>query len=109
MGCRPCGAEWSGQKLEHCTLCHHTFTSTVAGDKHEVGSYAEGTRRCRTPDEMRAAGMGQNRRGHWVSKRQKGAIQPSQYDLESPTSATLAHPPIQGGQELLGADEEGVA
>lgn len=91
-GCRPCGSEWTGEKLEHCTVCHRTFTSTPAGDKHRTGSHVNG-RRCRTDEEMLALGMGQNKRGYWVSKRQDASSQPVQYDSESPTGATLAHRP----------------
>lgn len=62
--CR-CGATWSGKRLEHCAVCHLTFTGTTAGDKHRTGSYWPDERRCLTDEEMREKGMAQNSRGHW--------------------------------------------
>ena len=61
--CEECGAEWSGTRLEHCTVpgCHLTFTGTTAGDKHRTGDFnihsGPDRRRCRTDDELRAAGL----------------------------------------------------
>jgi len=58
--CR-CGARWSGHKLEHCTECHKTFTSTRAGDMHRTGDHAVSVgpnrRRCLTTEEMLAKGL----------------------------------------------------
>lgn len=62
--CR-CGATWAGKRIEHCTACHETFTGTTAGDAHRTGPFAD--RRCLTPDEMAAKGLGRNVRGHWGS------------------------------------------
>ncbi len=90
--CTPCGAEWGGAKLEHCTVCHETFTSTPAGDKHRTGGFANGSRRCRTPEEMLALGMGQNLRGYWVSSRQNTPDSLVQYGLESPGSNPATQP-----------------
>jgi len=55
----PCGASWTGTKLEHCTArgCHQSFGTTWAGDHHRVGSPGTGDQRCMTTDEMTAAGM----------------------------------------------------
>jgi hypothetical protein len=53
--CR-CGAAWTGAKVEHCTACHATFSSTIAGDWHRVGKHAVTTgfdrRRCLTEAEL---------------------------------------------------------
>lgn len=67
----PCGAKWTGHRIEHCTACHETFTGTTAGDKHRTGDHAVSSgptrRRCLTPPEMRGKGMAQNARGQWKS------------------------------------------
>lgn len=60
-----CGKSWTGLKAEHCSVCCETFTGTVAGDKHRVGSFDEGTRRCLTAPEMIAKGLKQNDKEHW--------------------------------------------
>lgn len=65
--CRKCTKTWTGKRLEHCTVCHETFSGTSAGDKHRTGDYAAKTRRCLNADEMRAKGMAQNERGVWMS------------------------------------------
>lgn len=82
--CRDCGATWGGKRLEHCTVCHQTFTGTGAGDKHRVGDYWPNERRCLSGDEMRAKGMRQNDRGHW----NLGGTSPWSLDAEA---AALAH------------------
>lgn len=68
--CR-CGAEWTGLRMEHCTVCHLTFSGTTAGDKHRVGDHAvfvgPDRRRCLTVEEMWAKGMTQNKRGVWTN------------------------------------------
>lgn len=62
-----CGVSWTGYKIEHCTVCHETFTSTPAGDAHQVGTFEDG-RRCLTVAEMHASKkLHQNSRGHWAS------------------------------------------
>lgn len=67
----PCGAKWTGLRIEHCTACHETFTGTTSGDRHRVGDHAiyvgPKRRRCLTPDEMRDKGMAQNARGQWTN------------------------------------------
>jgi hypothetical protein len=68
--CGRCGKTWQGFRLEHCTVCHETFTGTGSGDRHRIGPYwPAGLRRCRTPQEMQAAGMAQNYLGYWVRHR----------------------------------------
>jgi hypothetical protein len=62
-----CGKSWTGKRLEHCTVCHETFTGTSSGDKHRTGDYFPSTRRCLSHDEMRAKGMAQNARGVWTN------------------------------------------
>lgn len=53
-----CGAEWHGYRIEHCTLCHQTFSGTSIGDAHRVGPYeSPEQRRCLTADEMAALGL----------------------------------------------------
>lgn len=67
MSCTPCGTKWAGKRIEHCTECHQTFTGNTSGDKHRVGPFFPGGRRCLTADEMRAKGMAQNARGQWTN------------------------------------------
>lgn len=56
-----CGARWSGTKLEHCTVCHRTFSSTRNGDRHRTGkhhlSVGPDRRRCMTDEECAKAGL----------------------------------------------------
>jgi len=69
--CRNCKATWTGARIEHCTVCHETFTGATAGDMHRVGDHGiwEGPdrRRCLTAAEMAEKGMAQNDRGQWTS------------------------------------------
>lgn len=67
MGTCRCGADWGGRRLEHCTACHITFTSSAAGDMHRAGRYFPSERRCLSVDEMVAKGMKPNGRGYWTS------------------------------------------
>lgn len=68
--CRDCGTQWTGQKAEHCPVCHETFAGARPGDCHRTGDHGvtEGPkrRRCRTPDELRAGGM-------WTTTQPSGA------------------------------------
>lgn len=65
-----CGAVWSGHRIEHCTLCHETFTGAESGDKHRIGPHwPPGQRRCRTVAEMEKLGMTRNSRGQWTTGR----------------------------------------
>lgn len=50
-----CGARWGGLRMEHCTVCHQTFSSPTLGDAHSVGKDVM-QKRCLTPDEMTAKG-----------------------------------------------------
>lgn len=69
--CRTCGDRIVGKKLEHCPVCHETFTCTAAGDRHRVGRHGavDGPhrRRCLTPEKMLDKGMTRNTRGRWTS------------------------------------------
>lgn len=71
--CRKCDATWTGLRIEHCTVCHETFTGATAGDMHRTGDHAinEGPdrRRCLTTAEMIDKGMAQNDRGQWTTGR----------------------------------------
>jgi gp42 len=71
--CRICGDRIVGLKLEHCPLCHETFTCTAAGDMHRVGRHGvtagPSRRRCLTPEEMLDKGMTRNTRGRWATGR----------------------------------------
>lgn len=49
---------------QHCAVCHETFSSTSAGDKHRVGPWT--ARRCLSPEEMQEAGLRRNSRGVWA-------------------------------------------
>jgi hypothetical protein len=60
-----------------CPGCSEPFNSTFAFDKHRTGpfgrtapdgTYLPAARRCKTADEMQAAGMGRNAKGFWVSE-----------------------------------------
>lgn len=59
-----------------CQGCQECFNSTAAFDKHRVGTfgspkgdgtYASNTRRCRSTEEMSAAGMVKNAAGFWIT------------------------------------------
>jgi hypothetical protein len=45
-----CSAEFSGLKTAHCTVCHATFTTVSAFDKHRAGSHTADTRHCYRPN-----------------------------------------------------------
>ena len=40
--CRDCGKSWGGYRSSHCTVCHESFSSDAAGDKHRRGEYPNG-------------------------------------------------------------------
>lgn len=50
-----------------CAACLEYFNSTRAFDRHRRGVYPD--RRCRTPDEMTAAGMSVNAAGFWITNK----------------------------------------
>jgi hypothetical protein len=47
-----CGAEFSGLKTAHCTVCHATFSTVPAFDKHRAGSHTNDTRHCLRPESV---------------------------------------------------------
>ena len=69
--CRTCKKNITNRRAEHCPVCHETFAGTTAGDMHRVGRHGvdEGPdrRRCLTPAEIEAKGMGQDSNGYWTS------------------------------------------
>lgn len=67
-----------GGRTCECTGCHHFFTGLAPFDRHQISG--EDDVYCRTPDEMRAIGMVQNKHRVWQygqSKEQlgKGALE----------------------------------
>lgn len=53
--CPRCDARWTGLKVEHCSVCHLTFSSTRAGDRHLVDmDPVTGRSRHLTPEQMLA-------------------------------------------------------
>ena len=75
--CGKCQAKWTGLRIEHCTICHETFTGSTAGDMHRTGDHAinEGPdrRRCLSMYEMYEKGMARNDRGVWTTGRNNDA------------------------------------
>jgi hypothetical protein len=70
--CAGCTTKWKGLKLEHCPLCHETFTTTRNGDLHRVGPWS--ARRCLTEAELIATGkVAKNSRGYWAGVPRIGA------------------------------------
>lgn len=67
--CRNCGKEWTGKRIEHCTVCHESFTGTTAGDRHRVGDHdvwdGPNRRRCLSAEEMITRGLRCNALGLW--------------------------------------------
>lgn len=61
------GRKLTGQRNQ-CPTCGEYFSSNRAFTKHRIGEFADRSRRCRTPDEMRAAGMGINAGGWWMAR-----------------------------------------
>ncbi|MGH9252730.1 MAG: hypothetical protein ACRD0W_24920 [Acidimicrobiales bacterium] len=61
-----CDAVWFGQRIEHCTVCHQTFSGESTGMAHRVGPHdPPGRRRCLSSDELTALGL-------WVETNQYG-------------------------------------
>lgn len=53
-----CGAYWFGFRIEHCQICHQTFSGSTTGDAHRVGPHDPiGSRRCLAPDELIGLGL----------------------------------------------------
>ena len=63
--CHECDKIIHGLRPEHCTVCHETFASTKAGDRHRVGSFQPYARRCLTTGEMVDAKLEQDSHGYW--------------------------------------------
>lgn len=55
--CGECGRDFPGSDRAggHCVVCHMSFTSNGGFDRHKTGSY-DARRRCKTPEELTAAG-----------------------------------------------------
>lgn len=50
-----------------CTLCGELFASPRAFDRHRVGPYGMGLRRCLAPEELRANEWAQTVTGFWLT------------------------------------------
>lgn len=57
---------FSGDKNQ-CPTCHHYFNSSLAFGRHRVGEFNPNSRRCLTPEEMRAKGMSISNSGFWIT------------------------------------------
>jgi hypothetical protein len=55
----------AGATLSQCGGCGLMFASVEAFEVHRSGSHVQRTRRCLTPQEMRAKGMARNERSAW--------------------------------------------
>lgn len=61
--CLQCAQPYpTGEQGGHCTRCHTSFSSNTVFDRHLIRGDAP---RCRTPEEMRAAGFTQRSTGYW--------------------------------------------
>lgn len=74
-----CGARWPGENTCHCSLCHRSFTHVNSFDQHQTGRIhhldpTQDTRRCRTEEELREAGMEPNEYGLWRKPRPHGSL-----------------------------------
>jgi hypothetical protein len=67
-----CRLEGKGRRLSgdknQCPTCHHYFNSSFAFGRHRVGEFNPNTRRCLTPEEMRAKGMLISSTGFWITE-----------------------------------------
>lgn len=84
IGVCGCGTRWVGLKVCHCMSCHLGFTSINSFDQHRTGRIdphdpEKDTRRCRTEDELRAAGLEPNENGLWRKPRPADSL-PSRED-----------------------------
>ena len=52
-----------------CSTGHEYFNSSAAFDKHRIGAYTPGSRRCRSAEEMATAGMARNAKNFWVTEK----------------------------------------
>lgn len=60
-----CGRGVFGRRTEHCPECCESFRTTAAGDDHRTGRFSDGSRRCRTREEIRARGWELDDKGRW--------------------------------------------
>lgn len=67
--CRDCKKNITGGKLEHCPVCHETFTGTESGDLHRAGRHGV-DRHCLTPAQMEAKGLTRTSKGYWQRERE---------------------------------------
>lgn len=63
--CGGCDRTWTAARAEHCAACHETFSGTSSGDRHRVGRFGDGSRRCLSADEMLEAGLIRTGAGTW--------------------------------------------
>ena len=56
-----------GTSRNQCRGCGLYFNSTSAFEMHRIGKYGV-DRRCKTPEEMKAANMHLNKDGYWAGK-----------------------------------------
>lgn len=79
--CGRCHARWRNREpYGHCGSCHLTFTSDSAFDRHRTGPF-DGDRRCKTTDELAAAGWGR-KPGHLYEKEPTADL----WSLPAPTT-----------------------
>jgi hypothetical protein len=64
--------------VSHCRACGLTFTSIHSFDQHRTGHYP--ARRCKTEDDLRAAGMSPNEQGRWRVPREVSDLAASRHD-----------------------------
>jgi hypothetical protein len=50
--CGRCSTRWGGLNTAHCSVCHLTFTTQRASDRHRAGSHALDERRCLDPSTV---------------------------------------------------------
>jgi hypothetical protein len=49
VSCPRCPNTWRGTTASHCTVCHETFSSDSAGDRHRTGPFTHEGRVCLPP------------------------------------------------------------
>lgn len=64
-GCIRCGAYWTGNRPEHCTVCHQTFGGETAGNKHRYGTFDPPERKCHDAEWMRGKGWHLDEHNVW--------------------------------------------
>lgn len=121
-GCSPdCVQPTPKTRLQHCTLCHRTFSGTESGDRHRIGSHGvsegPGRRHCRTDGELIKAGLRLDGRGVWrlarsfddaadvfhpTSNPEKGAADPPGAAAQPPCSQRMS-----SGSDLFRGETDG--